>query len=150
MRGIRTSLQEIKTRKIGSGISAPVSCGQMTLNVKLLLVRLDLGEAIAAVDRTVRLGLKRHASLAAAGGAGSREVLTGAASGVLARVTAGLAALGLVLEAALRIKLLLTGGENELVAALFAYQSLVLVHLLILSLILPLGLILRSAFAVVA
>ena len=73
----------------------------MTLNVKLLLVRLDLGEAIAAVDRTVRLGLKRHASLAAAGGAGSREVLTGTASGVLARVTAGLAALGLVLEAAL-------------------------------------------------
>ena len=120
----------------------------MTLNVKLLLVRLDLGEAIAAVDRTVRLGLKGN--LAAAGGAGSREVLTGAASGVLARVTAGLAALGLVLEAALRIKLLLTGGENELVAALFAYQGLVLVHLLILSLILPLGLILRSAFAVVA
>ena len=122
----------------------------MTLIVKLLLVRLDLGEAIAAVDRTVRLGLKRHTSLAAASGTGSREVLTGAASGVLASVAAGLAALGLVLEAALRIKLLLTGGENELVAALFAYQGLVLVHLLILSLILPLGLILRSAFAVVA
>ena len=74
----------------------------------------------------------------------------GPRAAVLAGVTAGLAALGLVLEAALRIELLLTGGENELFAALFAYQGLVFVHLLILSLILPLGLILRSAFAVVA
>ena len=115
-----------------------------------LLLCLDLGKAIAAVDRAVGLGLKRHASLAAASSAGSREVLTGSASGVLASVTAGLAALGLILEAALLIEFLLTGGENEFVAALFAYQGLVLEHLLILSLILPLGLILRSAFAVVA
>ena len=122
----------------------------MTLIVKLLLVRLDLGEAIAAVDRTVGLRLERDASLAAASRAGSGEVLSGATGRVLTSVAAGLAALGLVLEAALRIKLLLTGGENELIAALFAYQGLVLVHLLILSLILPLGLILRSAFAVVA
>ena len=74
------------------------------------------------------MGSKGTLSLAAAGGAGSGEVLTGAAGGVLAGVTAGLAALGLVLEAALRVELLLTGGENELVAALFAYQGLVFVH----------------------
>ena len=48
------------------------------------------------------------------------KAIAGAAGGVLARVTAGLAALGLVLEAALRVELLLTGGEHELVAALFA------------------------------
>jgi len=95
---------------------------------RLLLVRLDLGEAIAAVYGPVRLGLKRHPSLAAAGSAHSREELTGAASGVLASVTAGLAALGLILEAALSIELLLTGGENKLFTALLAHQGLVLVH----------------------
>ena len=52
--------------------------------------------------------------------AGGGEELTGAAGGVLAGVTAGLAALGLILEAALSIELLLTGGENELLAAFFA------------------------------
>ena len=49
-----------------------------------------------------------------------REVLTGAAGGVLAGVAAGLAALGLILEAALCVEFLLAGGENEFVAALFA------------------------------
>ena len=119
-------------------------------NYKELLLSTHLGEAIAAVNGTVGLGLEGNLCLAAAGCADCGEVFTRTTSGVLASVAAGLAALGLVLEAALRIKLLLTGGENELVAALFAYQGLVLVHLLILSLILPLGLILRSAFAVVA
>ena len=79
-----------------------------------------LGEALAAVDRTVRLGLEGNLGLAAAGSANSGEILTGAAGGVLASITAGLAALGLVLEAALSVELLLTGGEHELVAALFA------------------------------
>ncbi len=58
----------------------------------------------------------------------------GAAGGVLASVAASLAALGLVLEAALRIELLLTGGEHELLAALLANQSLVFVHDFTLSL----------------
>ena len=47
---------------------------------------------------------------------------------VLAGVTAGLAALGLVYETLLSVELLLTGGKDELIAALFAYSSLVLVH----------------------
>jgi len=80
-----------------------------------------LGEAVAAVNRTIALGLKGHAGLAAASCAGSGEVLTGTTGSILASVTAGLAALGLVLEAALSVELLLTGGEHELVAALFAH-----------------------------
>ena len=79
-----------------------------------------LGEALAAIDRTVGLGLEGNLGLAAAGSANSGEVLAGTAGSVLASVTAGLAALGLVLEAALRIELLLTGGEHELLAALLA------------------------------
>jgi hypothetical protein len=80
-----------------------------------------LGEALAAIDRTVGLGLKRNLGLAAAGSANSGEVLAGTAGSVLASVTAGLAALGLVLEAALSIELLLTSGEHELLATLFAH-----------------------------
>lgn len=67
------------------------------------------------------LGSKGTLALAAAGSADSGEILAGTTGSVLARVTAGLAALGLVLEAALSVELLLTGGENELVAALFAH-----------------------------
>jgi hypothetical protein len=87
-----------------------------------------LREALAAVDRTVRLRLKRNSGLAAASSAGGREELAGTAGGVLARVTAGLAALGLILEALFRIEFLLTSGENELCAALFALQRFVFEH----------------------
>ena len=79
-----------------------------------------LGEALAAIDRTVGLGLKGNLGLAAASCADCGEVLTGTTGGVLASVAAGLAALGLVLEAALRVELLLTSSEHELFAALFA------------------------------
>jgi hypothetical protein len=80
-----------------------------------------LGEALAAEHGTVGLGLEGNLSLAAATGAGSGEELTGSAGSVLAGVTASLAALGLILEAALCVESLLTGGEHELVAALFAH-----------------------------
>ena len=86
----------------------------------LLAVLAHLGEAIAAVNRTIALGLKRNAGLTTAGSAGGSEELTGATGGVLASVAAGLAALGLILEATLSVELLLTGGENELVTALLA------------------------------
>ena len=79
-----------------------------------------LSEALAAENGTVGLGLEGNLCLAAATCAGSGEELTGATGSVLASVTAGLAALGLVLEAALSVEFLLTGGENEFVAALFA------------------------------
>jgi hypothetical protein len=85
-------------------------------------------EAIAAVNRTIGLGLKRNASFLAAASASRSKILPGASGGILARIPAGLATLGLILEASLSVELLLTGGEHELVATLFAYQRLVLIH----------------------
>ena len=79
-----------------------------------------LSEAVAAINRTVGLRLERYTGLAAAGSTGGSEELTGTTGGVLAGITAGLAALRLVLEAALCIELLLTSSKGELVAALFA------------------------------
>ena len=85
-----------------------------------LAVSAHLSEALAAEHGAIGLGLEGNLGLAAATGAGSGEELTGATGGVLASVTASLAALGLVLEAALCIELLLTSGEHELIATLFA------------------------------
>ena len=85
-----------------------------------LAVGTHLSEALAAENGTVGLGLEGNLCLATATSAGSGEELTGATGSVLASVTASLAALGLVLEAALSVEFLLTGGENEFVAALFA------------------------------
>ena len=84
------------------------------------VVLANLGEAVAAVNRTIALGLKRNLGLATASSAGSGKELTGSAGSILAGCTAGLALLGLVLEAAGSVELLLTGGENELLAALVA------------------------------
>ena len=81
-------------------------------------------EGIEGVDITQNSGTVMVTSsddgYNAAGGADSGEILTGAAGRVLAGITAGLAPLGLVLEAALSVELLLTGGEHELLAALLA------------------------------
>ena len=85
-----------------------------------LAVSAHLSEALAAVHRTVGLGLKGNLCLAAATGTVSGEELTGTTSCVLASVTAGLATLRSVLEAALCIEFLLTSGENEFSATLFA------------------------------
>ena len=89
-------------------------------SVQQLAVSTHLSEALAAENGTVGLGLEGNLCVAAATCAGSGEELTGATGSILASVTAGLAALGLVLEAALCVELLLTSGEHELVAALFA------------------------------
>ena len=86
----------------------------------LLTLGTHLSEALAAEYGTVGLGLEGNLCLTTATGASSGEELTGATGSVLAGVTAGLAALGLVLEAALCVELLLTSGEHELIAALFA------------------------------
>ena len=80
-------------------------------------------KAVAAVDRTVLSGLERNLAGLSALSADSVEHLAGAAgfaSGRLAGGTAGLASLGLVGEALLRVELLLTGGEHELGATFFA------------------------------
>ena len=99
--------------------TAPENSGAVAFLGELALAA-HLSEALAAVHRTVGLGLEGHLGLAAAAAAGGGEELTGTTGIVLTSVAAGLAALGLVLEAALSVELLLTGGENELVAALFA------------------------------
>ena len=93
---------------------------QHKVQTDLSLLLLHLCKALAAVDRAIGLGLEGHSRLAAASCADSREVLARTVSSVLARITAGLAALGLILEAALRIEFLFAGAENELFAALFA------------------------------
>ena len=86
------------------------------------------GEALAAINRTVGLGLEGNLRLAAASSAGSGKILAGTAGCGLAGIPAGLAALRLILEAALRIELLLASGEHELLAAFLAYKCLVFVH----------------------
>ena len=85
-----------------------------------LAVLAHLCEALAAIDGAIGLRLEGNASLAAAVGANSGEILLGATGSILASVTAGLAALGLILEASFRIELLFAGGEHELRAAFLA------------------------------
>ena len=94
-------------------------CGILCIFGKLTLVA-HLSEALAAENGTIGLGLEGNLCFAAAACAGSGEELTGTAGSVLASVTASLAALGLILETALCVEFLLTSGENEFVAALFA------------------------------
>ena len=77
-------------------------------------------KALAAVNGSVRLGFEGNLRLATASSAGSGEILTGTAGSVLASIAAGLAALGLILEASFGVELLLTGGENELGATFLA------------------------------
>ena len=77
-------------------------------------------EALAAVNRAILTGFERHFCFFAAVGADRGVHLSLRSRSVLASVTASLAALGLVLEAALCVEFLLTSGESELVAALFA------------------------------
>ena len=90
------------------------------LFTKELVVGGSLSVAIAAEHGTIGLGQERNLAGFAATSADDVILLTGGTGSVLASVTAGLAALGLVLEAALCVELLLTSGEHELVAALFA------------------------------
>jgi len=87
-----------------------------------------LGEALAAVNRAIALGLERNTSLTAAGGAGGGKEFPGTTGRILAGVTAGLAALGLILEASLRVELLLTGSKHELLSTFLAYKGLVFEH----------------------
>ena len=85
-----------------------------------LAVSTHLSEALAAENGTVRLGLEGNLCFAATTSTGSSEELTGTTGTVLASVTAGLAALGLIQETTLSVELLLASSENEFIAALFA------------------------------
>jgi hypothetical protein len=79
------------------------------------------GKTFAAVHGTVGLGLERNLSLASTSRANSRKILAGAAGSSLAGITAGFAALGLILEASLCIELLLAGSKHELLAAFLTH-----------------------------
>ena len=85
------------------------------------IFRLLSSEAVAAVDGAIVAGLKGDLAGLAALGADSVEHGAGGGAGLtLAGIAAALAALGFVGEAFFSIELLLTGGEHELLAALFA------------------------------
>ena len=87
----------------------------------LLCLVFHFCEALAAINGAILTGFEGHFCLFAAGSAGCNEHLTGAAGSIFAGVTAGFAALRLVFEATACLKLLLTGGENELPAPIFAH-----------------------------
>ena len=91
----------------------------------------SIAETVAAINRTILTGLEGNfAGLSAlsAHGVVHLAFATTAALAALAGHAAGFAALGLILKAALRVKLLLTGGENEFLSAILADQCLVLIH----------------------
>ena len=77
-------------------------------------------EASVAVNRTVFLRLERNLSVSTALSADGVKHLAGSALSVLLGLTALAAAAGLVLKALFGIEFLLTGGEHELGAAIFA------------------------------
>ena len=93
------SAQKKTARCSRSGASQP--------KTKLVLSALGTHdrEAIAAVNGAVGFGLEGHASFLAAAGANGGEILTGTTGRILTSVAAGLAALGLILEAALSVEL---------------------------------------------
>ena len=88
-------------------------------------------EAVAAVHGTISAGLEGNLGFASAAIADHGEHLPGSTTVAVLGTTgraAGGAAAGLVLEALLSKEFLLTGRENELIAAVTTGQSLVFVH----------------------
>jgi hypothetical protein len=77
-------------------------------------------KAIAAVDRSVGLGLERYTGFVSAGCANGCVILSRASGGCFTSVAATLAPLGLVLESTLGVELLLADCENKLFPTLFA------------------------------
>ncbi len=92
------------------------------------LLLLGSGIAFAAVYRSVIRGLEGNLCFLATLCASGCKELSGSLACVLSCVAAGLASLGLILETAFCVELLLTCGENEFCAAILTNQSLVFVH----------------------
>ena len=99
-----------------------------TTRTKKLLLFFDGCEALAAVNSLAFGRIEGHSRFLTALSADRGEHLADALGGVLSGITAFLASLGLVLEALLRVELLLTGREHEVVAAILAFQRFVLKH----------------------
>ena len=87
---------------------------------KLLLV-LQLCIALAAINRAILTRTERNLCFLTAVCAGSSEILALSLTGILSCITASLALLRIICKALLCIKLLLAGGEYELLSALIAY-----------------------------
>lgn len=117
-------------RKKERRISAALSCCSNELEAALILTLCI--EAGAAVNRAISTGLEGHLSGAAAAIADYFVHLalatTLTAVGSTAGSTASGAAAGLVLEALFRVESLLGSSEYEVVTALAALKSLVLIH----------------------
>lgn len=96
--------------------------------ITVLLSRASCFEALAAIYGSVAGRLESKLRLAAALATCSDEVLALASFSILFLVAASLAALGLVLEAFFSIESLFAGGEYELLAAISAGKSDILVY----------------------
>ena len=90
----------------------------------------SVAEALAAVNRTVAVGLKGHlASITTVCTSCVKHLASGGlTTACLELLTALTASLGLMLETLLSVEFLLTGRKNEFLSAIFADQSLVFVH----------------------
>ena len=96
--------------------------------ITVLLSRASCFEALAAINGSVAGRLECELSLAAALATSSDEVLALALFSILLLIAASLAALGLVLEALLSIESLFAGGKYELLSAISAGKSDILVY----------------------
>ena len=85
-------------------------------------------EAFAAVYRSVVGGLEGDLRFAAAFSANCGEHFLGSTGSLLSCISASLAALGLVLEAAFCVEFLFACGKYKFVAAILAGECLVFVH----------------------
>jgi hypothetical protein len=90
--------------------------------------------AVAAINRSVVAGLEGNLCFFATTSASSGEKFSCGLACVLLSGTAGFASLGFVLETFFCVKFLFTCGEYEFVAAILAYQCLVLIHFVFTSL----------------
>jgi len=91
-------------------------------------------KALAAIYSLAFGGVERNLALFATFSANCIEHFSCTLDAVLSCGTAFLASLGFVIEALLCIEFLLTCGEHKLIAAIFAFQCLVLVHVFYLAL----------------
>lgn len=87
-----------------------------------------VGKTIAAIYRTIVAGLERNLAGFSAGSAYGIEHLARCSSIVFTGVTAGFASLRFVRKSFFLKEILFARGENEFIAAVFAYQRFVLMH----------------------